>query len=638
MQRDTDPAGQNQAGTPDPADAQALLAIGVEHHRAGRLQAAEAAYSDVLRIEPTNADGLHLLGVIANQSNDNQRALEFISRALAINPNVAIYRNNMAVALRASGRTDEAIVHYRQAVEMDPGYAEAHNNLANALDDLGQTDDAIQSYEQAITLESDYVDAHTGLGIVLMKRGERERAATHFQRATELAPDSAMAQKNIGNLLVQEGDLEGAIAALRRATDLDRDYVPAFRDLGGLLSDANRPEEAETLLLRAVELDPNDLKTRNNLGHVLQDLERLDDAAEQFRTIVELDPDNAQAYNDLAVVSNALGQFDVALTALDQAIDRIPDYDEAMNNRSLIRLARADFDGGWRDGLVRPTIRNEIGRISRAPVPADLAGKHVRLSAEQGPGAEIFFLRFAPELKARGAHITFDPDPNIASLVARLPFIEKNLGPGDEPGHADIRYAIGDLPYVFGMANVADIPPSIELSALPEHVRDMTARLKNLGPPPYIGLTWQAGVTRGNHSSKVAPIDIFANVVAPVSATVIALQRLPGDDEIRTMTELLGRPVHDLTALNNDLEAMLAILELLDDYLCVSNTNTHLREALGKPSRVLVPMPPEYRWMTEGETSPWFPNCRVYRQSNNGDWDDAMAQLKGDLGAAFPAT
>ena len=48
----------------------------------------------------------------------------------------------------------------------------------------------------------------------------------------------------------------------------------------------------------------------------------------------------------------------------------------------------------------------------------------------------------------------------------------------------------------------------------------------------------------------------------------------------------LERPVHDLTALNEDLEGMLALLSCLDEYTGVSNTNMHLRAAAGRTARM----------------------------------------------------
>ena len=40
----------------------------------------------------------------------------------------------------------------------------------------------------------------------------------------------------------------------------------------------------------------------------------------------------------------------------------------------------------------------------------------------------------------------------------------------------------------------------------------------------------------------------------------------------------------------------------LDDYVGVSNFNTHLRAGLGLPMQVLVPFPPEWRWGLSGRS------------------------------------
>jgi hypothetical protein len=101
--------------------------------------------------------------------------------------------------------------------------------------------------------------------------------------------------------------------------------------------------------------------------------------------------------------------------------------------------------------------------------------------------------------------------------------------------------------------------------------------------------------------------------------------------------ELIGRPVHDWSDLNEDLEAMLAALSLIDDYVGVSNTNMHLRVAAGRTARVLVPVPAEWRWLQHGRSSPWFPGFAIYRQTLEGDWAPALAELERDLTTNFPA-
>jgi hypothetical protein len=93
----------------------------------------------------------------------------------------------------------------------------------------------------------------------------------------------------------------------------------------------------------------------------------------------------------------------------------------------------------------------------------------------------------------------------------------------------------------------------------------------------------------------------------------------------------LGRKGFDFSDVNENLEDALALMTHLDDYIGVSNTNMHLRAATGKGARVLVTHPGEFRWQVHGDTSPWFPEFTLYRQSINSNWENAFAKLKIEI-------
>ena len=139
---------------------------------------------------------------------------------------------------------------------------------------------------------------------------------------------------------------------------------------------------------------------------------------------------------------------------------------------------------------------------------------------------------------------------------------------------------------------------------------------------------------RASRLSKEAPMEAVAAVLAPLAVPVVVLQRHPAAEEIETLSAVLGRPAADLSACHEDLEDALALAGVIDDYVCVSNTLVHLRAAQGRGSRVLVPNPPEFRWMAGGEESPWFPGTRVYRQGRDGTWRTALAAVGRDLATA----
>jgi hypothetical protein len=184
------------------------------------------------------------------------------------------------------------------------------------------------------------------------------------------------------------------------------------------------------------------------------------------------------------------------------------------------------------------------------------------------------------------------------------------------------------------------VPASLTLAPQAENLADMREQLASLGPPPYIGVTWRGGTPPEAQTAvmswmlyKEIPLEKLAEALRGVGGTLIALQRKPGTGELEQFSHLLQRPLHDLTAANDRLEDMLALLALLDDYVGVSNTNMHLRVAVGRTARVLVPCPPEWRWMARGRESPWFPGFKIYRQGQNGDWDAGLADLSKDLKA-----
>lgn len=125
------------------------LQIAIEHHQAGRLQAAEQIYRQILQASPDQPDALHLLGVVAHQSGHHQAAVAHIRRAIALRPGSPSYYNNLGAAYRALGSLDDVVDCCRRAVAMKPDYVDAHNNLGMAYKDQGRLDDAIEAFREA---------------------------------------------------------------------------------------------------------------------------------------------------------------------------------------------------------------------------------------------------------------------------------------------------------------------------------------------------------------------------------------------------------------------------------------------------------------------------------------------------------
>jgi predicted O-linked N-acetylglucosamine transferase (SPINDLY family) len=164
------------------------LAIGLTHHRAGRLELAEEIYRRILVQQPDHPETLYLAGVLAYEAGRSAEAVERLRRATAMAPHRAQYLNSLGLALAAEGRFDEAEVTYRRALDLQPDYALAHNNLGLVLRVHGRLTEAADCYRQALALRPEYAEAHANLGMVLADQGQPQQAVDAYRRALAIRP------------------------------------------------------------------------------------------------------------------------------------------------------------------------------------------------------------------------------------------------------------------------------------------------------------------------------------------------------------------------------------------------------------------------------------------------------------------
>jgi hypothetical protein len=260
------------------------------------------------------------------------------------------------------------------------------------------------------------------------------------------------------------------------------------------------------------------------------------------------------------------------------------------------------------------------------------------LLPDQGLGDQLFFLRFAAGLRQRAAHVAFACPAKLLRLLEGNPLVDDLCRGGCAAADFDLALLLGDLPRLLKDSST---PAPLPIAVEPGRLEAWRERLSALGPAPYLGVTWRAGTRRDAESEfaargedalyKEIGIETLASAIRGWRGTVLILQRMPMQGESEAFCKALGQSAHDLSAINDDLAEMAALLSLIDEYVGVSNTNVHVRAGVRKVARVLVPFPPEFRWRHEGVSVPWFPGFTLYRQSPSHDWAPALVRLRTDL-------
>ena len=560
-------------------------------------------------------------------------------------PNFGFGWKLLGGALQMQGKN--ALPAFQKAVQLLADDAEAHYNLGIVLKSRGLLSDALASFRRVTELKPGFAQAHINLGNILKELGQLDSAETSYRRALQIEPNNAEVHNNLGNALKDLGQLDEAVASFRRALQLKPDYTEAHGNLGIALRGLGRLEDAVTSCRRAVELRPDFAEAHNNLGIVLRDIGQFDAALESYHRALELKPEFADVHRNLGIVLKDLGQLEASLASYRTAVRLKPDFAEAHSGLGLTLLLTGQFSEGWKEyrwGIntkerlnysVRPLSDNPI--FNRGPdelLPANLHGMQIAVLKDQGLGDELFFLRFAKELRNRGARVVYVADPRLASFIRRAKWVDYVAEKVEPIGESHAVLFVSELPLALGMATEADIPPPVPLVILPEKRQEIALRLTRQRETmqPLIGITWRAGGDkRKKQMAREIPLEQLAAALRGREATFVVVQRNPLPGELAAFAAALGQPVLDFSDLNDDLEGMLALMDRLDDYIGVDNTNMHLRTSVGKSARMMVPHLEDFRCMAKGDRSPWFPGFTIYRRAADYNWDNALEQLIFDL-------
>ncbi len=434
-------------------------------------------------------------------------------------------------------------------------------------------------------------------------------------------------------------DLAGAMEYARQASVMAPDSPDVAHLLGLLASRDGRPDLALPLLRKALAGGVTARRLRDMAeallaaGHAQAALAPLQDAIRQFG-------ESAETLGLLAAVQAALQDYAAAELSASRAVAWKPHLMAWEGNLAFCRLIRQQFLEGFRSHTGRT---ENLAPGSRCPALQFAEPGDLWLKNEQGPGDTLFHLRHAPALAGRGWRLHIQTDRKTRPLL-RATGLFASVKEELRIPRGGFWLNMGDLPLAGLQLGLDAAPPPLPLAAERERVAKMREKLAAIGPAPYLAVTWRAG-PRGRklrdglrmYDKHVDPHEL-GRVLAGVPATVLSVQRVPEADEAAAFRAGLGRDFADLSALNDRLEDMLALLGLVEAYVAVPNTNVHLRAGLGGDAYVLVNHPvQDWRWLAEGENSPWYPRMRIFRERSGGGWTPALEALRQAVRARFPA-
>lgn len=297
-------------------------------------------------------------------------------------------------------------------------------------------------------------------------------------------------------------------------------------------------------------------------------------------------------------------------------------------------LLLGEFERGWQEYRYRYSLQHtkvierkvQMPRWGGNPIP----GQTLFIHDEQGFGDTFQFVRLLRLAKERSqARIIFEINSESASLIMRsfADVVDQFVVKGNLPPPFDQHCELMSLPHAFRL-QFNDLPgPLPYLKPDPDRAAKWATRLKDL-PRPWIALCWAGRPTHFNDINRSTHLKAYTSLFN-IGASFISIQKGPATEQAKNFPR--DWSFLNLDAEIQDFEDTAAILSLVDILVSVDSSPVHLAGAIGCPAWVLLPFVPDWRWLINRSDTPWYPQHRLYRQPQIGNWDAVIQAIHNDL-------
>jgi Flp pilus assembly protein TadD len=462
------------------------------------------------------------------------------------------------------GKHKEAEMVLNQLLKVSPT-REVRNLLGLSLMNHGEYQAALEQFQ--LILEEDNPESHNNLALALVEIGRSDEAIRHYHKALKLDPNNPIYHNNLGLELRIRGQLDDALKCFEQSLNIQ-----------------------------------NDKFTQLNYGSTLLEKKRLTEALDSFEAAVHLDPNFAAAHISVAYCLFLMGDW----------ANGWAEYEYRFNHYPMAKLYRQVYplDGQW-DGM------------------ENLSGKKIILYGEQGVGDIIHFVRYAKLLKEEGAYIILHCPPGLNSLMMQQGYIDDTLNVNQIdsplPLH-DFHASLLSLPHLLRHPRVPDCP-YLKVERKGQGMKQYDKYFK-------VGIVW-AGNAEHPHDNKRSchlkyfqPLHDLEGVKLFSFQWDLRLRKYHRSDKVVDFAEGADqlKAVH-LGYHIQDWSDTAALLQEMNFIVSVDTAVLHLAGALNVPAAGLLSYVPDWRWMTEGDSTIWYKSMKLFRQEKAGDWESVLKDV-----------
>jgi len=230
----------------------------------------------------------------------------------------------------------------------------------------------------------------------------------------------------------------------------------------------------------------------------------------------------------------------------------------------------------------------------------------------------------------RGGRVILGCQQSLARLLGQVPGVDQIVAGSAQTPRFDVHCRLLSLPMALG-TDLGSIPAPVpylradaELSrAWAEKMGARTGATGTKAAEIRVGLTWAGSSGYAHDYKRSLVLSQLASLAEIPGVVLYSIQKGAGAEQAAGA----GMKLIDFTGDLNDFADTAALIDNLDLVVSVDTSVAHLAGAMGKPTWILLPYSPDWRWMLGREDSPWYLTARLFRQPKPGDWGTVVKQV-----------
>ena len=336
-----------------------------------------------------------------------------------------------------------------------------------------------------------------------------------------------------------------------------------------------------------------------------------------------MNPSFKEAWETLALSLEEEARLPEALACWERVHQLDPGWIKGRWACSLTLLKMGRLPEGWASYEYRLQIPELIPqRDFNAPrwTGQPFHQQTLLITAEQGLGDTIQFIRFVPQVKARGGAVVVECQAPLADLLASCPGIDRIVASGQALPHYDWHVSLMSLPHIF-QTTLETIPSEVP------YLRSVHPLQRTRGKGLRVGLVWAGNPKQQRDRIRSCPFNALLPLFEIQGIHWVSLQKeIPSSDRdpVEVCEHLERVSLKDFVATAEQVSG-------LDLVISVDTSVAHLAGALSVPVWILLSRAGDWRWLMDRDDSPWYPSARLFRQRQAGDWKEVVQRVSEEL-------